>query len=62
MTEKELKRSNEKWIAGVCGGLAKYFGASPMLIRLLWIVGTIITGLWLGIICYIIFVFVMKKQ
>lgn len=61
MTEKELKRSNDKWIAGVCGGLAKYFDISPMVIRLLWIVGVIVT--WpLAIGAYIVLAIVLKKE
>lgn len=61
MVEKELKRSNDKWIAGVCSGLAKYFGISPMVIRLLWVVGIILT--WpLAIGVYIVLAIVLKKE
>ena len=61
MAEKELKRSNDKWLAGVCGGLAKYFDISPMVVRLLWIVGIIIT--WpLAIGAYIVLAIMLKKE
>ena len=34
--EKKLHKSkNDKWIAGVCGGLAEYSGVSSGIIRLL---------------------------
>lgn len=36
--EKKLYRSkNNRWLAGVCGGLAKYFGIDPVVVRLLTI-------------------------
>ena len=35
--EKRLYRSmNNKMIAGVCGGVAEYFGLDPALVRLGW--------------------------
>jgi phage shock protein C len=35
---KRLYRSNrEKMIAGVCGGLANYFGIDPTIVRLIFI-------------------------
>jgi phage shock protein C len=37
--EKRLYRSrNNRWLAGVCGGLAKYFGWDPIIVRILAIV------------------------
>jgi phage shock protein C len=34
--EKKLYRSRDhRWLAGVCGGLAKYFGLDPIIIRIL---------------------------
>jgi phage shock protein C len=38
MNGKRLFRSNsEKMIAGVCGGLASYFGIDPTIVRLVFI-------------------------
>jgi phage shock protein C len=38
MDGKRLLRSkNEKMIAGVCGGLASYFGIDPTIVRLIFI-------------------------
>ncbi|MEZ4727847.1 MAG: PspC domain-containing protein [Caldilineaceae bacterium] len=35
MTTKRLYRSrNDRMVAGVCGGLAHYFGIDPTLVRL----------------------------
>lgn len=36
---KKLYRSkNDRMIAGVCGGLAEYFGVDPTLVRLLFVI------------------------
>jgi phage shock protein C len=49
-------------IAGVCGGLAKYFGMSEMAVRVIWAVGTLLTGMWLGIIVYVVLIFALKPE
>ena len=42
---KQLYRSrDEKMIAGVCGGLGKYFDIDPTLVRLIFVFGAFITG------------------
>ena len=47
--EKRLHKSkNDKWIAGVCGGLAEYSGVSSGIIRLL----VVLSGV--GIFAYLI--------
>ncbi len=44
MTTQQLRRSNaDKMIAGVCGGLAHYFGIDPVLTRLI-MVGLVFAG------------------
>jgi phage shock protein C len=42
-------------ISGVCGGIARYFGWDPTLVRVLWVVITIISAGLGGIIGYIVF-------
>ncbi len=40
---KRLTRSrDDRWIAGVCGGVAKYLGVDANLVRLIVVIGTII--------------------
>ena len=42
-TPKRLARSrDDRWIAGVCGGVAKYLGVDANLVRLIVVIGTII--------------------
>ncbi len=50
---KRLYRSKKsKILGGVCGGLAEYFNVDPVVIRLLWVVLTLVYGV--GILAYII--------
>ena len=57
VTEDQFKllqrsRSNTK-IAGVCGGLATYFGIDPIILRVVFVCGIFISGLTL--FAYIVF-------
>ena len=52
---------NNRWIAGVCGGLGEYFNIDPTLIRLIWAVGTVFS-MGFGIILYIIFWIVIPEK
>lgn len=47
--DRRLVRStNERWLAGVCGGLAHYLGISAIGARILWIVLSLFPGpMWL---------------
>jgi phage shock protein PspC (stress-responsive transcriptional regulator) len=50
-----VRSTTDKKIAGICGGLAEYFGADATLIRLLWIIVSIFCGAVIGgIIAYVI--------
>jgi len=56
-TKRLYRNTNKKVFAGVCAGLADYFGVSVILVRILWlilslffVIGFIIyIGLWIGI-------------
>ncbi|MBN1389317.1 MAG: PspC domain-containing protein [Candidatus Thermoplasmatota archaeon] len=61
MAKKLKKSTKDKWIAGVAGGMAEYFDMDPMLMRIIWIVGTLVTGGIWGIIIYIIMIFLMEE-
>ena len=51
---RKLYRSNSDIkISGVCGGIAEYFGIDSTIVRLLWVLGTFMTGFFIGIVLYI---------
>jgi phage shock protein PspC (stress-responsive transcriptional regulator) len=60
--KKLYKSRTNKILAGVCGGLGEYFNIDPTLIRLLWIMITFFTMLWLGIIAYIIAMIIIPEK
>ena len=48
-----LRRSlNDRWIGGVCGGLAKMTGVESWIIRLLFVIGILFAGF--GLIPYVL--------
>lgn len=63
MTEiKKLFRSDsDKMIAGVCAGVAEYFGLDPTLVRLGYIILCIFT-LFAGVIGYLIMWLVIPRR
>jgi phage shock protein PspC (stress-responsive transcriptional regulator) len=46
----------------VCGGLARWLGWSPTLVRVLYIVVSIASAAFPGILVYIVLWFVMPKE
>ena len=53
MNGKRLYLSNtDKKLAGVCGGIAEFFGIDPTIIRVLWIICSLLFGS--GILAYLI--------
>jgi phage shock protein PspC (stress-responsive transcriptional regulator) len=61
MADKKLVRSANKKIAGVCGGLAEYFGMDASIVRIIWLLATIFTA-FAGVLIYIILMLVMPAQ
>lgn len=58
---KRLERSrDEKIIAGVCGGLAEYFEIDPVIVRVLFVVGTLMG--FAGVLLYIVLWVVMPLE
>ena len=54
--------AEDKKISGVCGGIAEYFEIDSSLIRIAWIVLTILTGVVPGVIGYIISAIVIPSK
>jgi phage shock protein C len=50
-----LRSLSDRKIAGVCGGLAEYFDSDPTLVRLAWVIGSIVAGaVVFGVVAYLI--------
>ena len=50
-----LRRSrSDRMIAGVVAGLAKYFGIDPTMARVIYVVGSVVSAAFPGILVYVI--------
>jgi len=59
--KKRLYRSKKNRIlGGVCGGIAEYLDVDPTIIRLLWIIGSLLWGM--GIIAYLLFWIIIPEK
>lgn len=58
--DKRLTKSAvERMVCGVCGGIAEYFNVDVTVIRILWVIFTLMGGS--GIIAYIIAAIIMPE-
>ena len=61
MNEKKLyKCSTDKKLAGVCGGIAEYFNIDSTLVRLGWVLFSLLGGS--GLLAYIIAALIMPDR
>ena len=62
-TEGKLRRSrSDKMIAGVVGGLARYFGFDSTVARVVYVVLSVISVAFPGILVYIILWVIMPEE
>lgn len=60
---KKLRRSTKnQTVAGVIGGFAEYFNVDPTLLRVLFVFFLLATGLFPGVIAYIVAIFMMPRD
>ena len=52
MTKRLTKSLGDKKIAGVCSGVAKYFGIDPTVVRIAWVLLVLLFGV--GIFLYLV--------
>ncbi|HOD16413.1 MAG TPA: PspC domain-containing protein [Spirochaetota bacterium] len=57
-----LKKSKNRIIAGVCGGIAEWLGWNPTLVRIVYVVGSIVSAAFPGIIVYIVLWILMPSS
>ena len=51
---RKLLRSNDRMLGGVCAGIAEYFDIDPTLLRIGYLVLSILSAAFPGILIYII--------
>jgi phage shock protein C len=56
-----LTRSNDRMIAGVCAGIAEWFGWKPDRVRIAYVIASILSAAFPGIIVYLLLWLVMPE-
>ena len=61
--EKRLYRSRtDKQIAGVCGGIADYFDWDPAMVRIIYLLLSLFSAGFPGLLIYIVLWIIMPKS
>lgn len=62
MSDQKLKRSKDRMVAGVCGGIAEYYGWKPDRVRIAYVILSILSAAFPGIIVYLLLWLVMPDE
>jgi len=57
--KEPLRKSNDHLLAGVCGGIAEWLGWDPMVVRVLYVLLSILSAAFPGILVYLVLWLVM---
>ncbi|WP_099222656.1 PspC domain-containing protein [Listeria costaricensis] len=58
--KKLRKSSNQKMLAGVCGGVAEYLGIDVTIVRIVWAIFGLFA--FTGVVLYIVAALIMPKD
>jgi len=58
--KKLYRSSDDRILAGVAGGMGRYFNVDPLFIRLIFVLLALVHGL--GVLLYVIFIFIIPKK
>jgi len=60
---QKLYRSVEnRMLGGVCAGIGTYFGIDATLVRVIYVLASLVTGGFLGLILYIVCLFIVPND
>jgi phage shock protein C len=62
MNDRLYRSVDDRVIAGVCGGVAVRFALDPSLVRVLWVVVALVTGVFPLLILYLIMAAVVPEE
>ena len=60
-TRALVRSRSERMLFGVCGGIAHWLGWDPTVVRILYVLGSILSAAFPGTLVYIILIFVMPE-
>ena len=58
--KKSCRTVDNRMVCGVCGGIGKYFNIDPTLIRLVWVLASVVGGS--GLLVYIIAAIIIPEE
>ncbi len=58
--ERLVRSRSDRIIAGVCGGLAEYFGVDSTVMRLIFVLGAFLNGI--AVLIYIVLALIMPEE
>ena len=61
MSKSLVRSQNDKMLFGVCAGLAEYLRIDPVIVRFAFVLLTILSLGWLGVLGYAILAMVMPE-
>lgn len=61
-TNHLARNPNDRWIAGVCGGIARWLGWNSDAVRVLYVLLSVFSAAFPGLIVYIILWAVMPEE
>ena len=62
MSAARLTRTRDRMIGGVCGGLAKWLGWDPTIVRVSYVLISILSVAFPGILTYIVLWIIMPEE
>ena len=60
LVEKRLRKSRDRKLCGVCGGIAEYFNLDPTVVRVIWAIATVFT-IFSGALLYLILALILPE-
>lgn len=60
--KEPLRKSDDRLLAGVCGGIAEWLGWDPTVVRLLYVLLSILSAAFPGILVYLVLWLVMPPS
>lgn len=62
MEPKKLRRSNNRMLAGVIAGLAEYFDVDVTVLRVCYVLLSILSAAFPGVLVYILLMLIMPNE
>ena len=62
MGAKRLTKSSDRILAGVCGGLAEYLNIDPTVVRIGYVLVSVLSAAFPGAIVYLILMLIMPER